>query len=203
MVYCSAKCQREDWRFHKRNCKPTKSIAQDIPKDGTENVSADQKITTSKKKCGSEIVVDEDEKIVWYRHREWKPEIRQDVSQFVPTKIDSPQPDKPRANPTKSAWNAADSWEERDVTQSAREWLQREVKRIKNIEGFASITNVRGRVRYIFDFSFDIEGINQERLIRVTDFSSSSDLEIRPFDENLQNKFEDYKNNLVEYLSSI
>lgn len=71
-----------------------------------------------------------------------------------------------------SAWNSANTWEERDMSEWAKDNLitlfaDNEIlpsinqyiistKKPTKIEGHAQIAHVRGKARYIYEFSFDI-----------------------------------------------
>lgn len=97
-IYCSAKCQREDWQFHKRLCKT--AMPKVFCRCGREFKEAEMFCHT----CGGKRpdadnlakgppmrpqqsqteVVDEEEVDDWYRHREWQPE---DKLEFCPERI--------------------------------------------------------------------------------------------------------------------
>jgi hypothetical protein len=161
-TYCSAACQREDWKFHKRNCKApeVKKKEEEKPKPPPE----------SRKQTGkSEVVRDDDDDVGdWYRHREWRPEKKE---HFVPTKVTEPQqiPATGVSAGGASAWNKAGTWEDKDTMAwwkerlpSALESVQYEcslgkarVSSVKEIKGEASICSVRGSLRYLFDLSFE------------------------------------------------
>uniref|UniRef100_A0A7S3GS10 Activator of Hsp90 ATPase AHSA1-like N-terminal domain-containing protein n=1 Tax=Spumella elongata TaxID=89044 RepID=A0A7S3GS10_9STRA len=72
-----------------------------------------------------------------------------------------------------SAWNSAQTWEERDCTKWAMEKLPTlfenkedlakanqfivQIKRLSNSQGSAQIAHVRGKARFIYELSFDLE----------------------------------------------
>jgi hypothetical protein len=70
-----------------------------------------------------------------------------------------------------SAWNSANTWEERDYTAQAKAKVLSafaadqdnaastgiSVKKIEKVEGHASITHVRGRARYMYEWSFSLD----------------------------------------------
>eukprot|EP00933_Yihiella_yeosuensis_P043335 TRINITY_DN3807_c2_g1_i4.p1 TRINITY_DN3807_c2_g1~~TRINITY_DN3807_c2_g1_i4.p1 ORF type:complete len:337 (+),score=94.11 TRINITY_DN3807_c2_g1_i4:76-1086(+) len=177
VTYCSAKCQKEDWQFHKRNCKkpePPKADKDKLKAPSTEDKERRQKEREQKKK--EETVVDnDDEKLTWYRHREWKPSA-EPKKEFKPEKLDSssasdssPAAAKPQAG---SAWNAAGTWEDRDVTSFAKDSLTQRlgsqpeldvaggvmsVVSVTDVEGDASKPVIRGKLRHMFDLSFKIK----------------------------------------------
>lgn len=73
-----------------------------------------------------------------------------------------------------SAWNAANTWEEKDYTQWAKDKLTSlividesiglpstvpyniKVRKVSDIQGHAQIAHVRGKARYIYEFSLDL-----------------------------------------------
>ena len=73
-----------------------------------------------------------------------------------------------------SAWNAANTWEEKDCTQWAKDKLTSlivtnesielpstlpytiKVRKVSGIQGHAQIAHVRGKARYIYEFSLDL-----------------------------------------------
>ena len=82
---------------------------------------------------------------------------------------------KPEPQNTASQWNAADSWEEKDVSQVVRELLRTsfeepfeledsnpttdyrvELHSFEIVQGSASITHVRGKKRFFYDFHFGL-----------------------------------------------
>ncbi len=75
--------------------------------------------------------------------------------------------------PTGSAWNYAGTFEERNMTEWAKEKLKEllggvsfvipnvgavvEVVKVKDVEGDAAVTFVRGKKKYLFDFVFTLD----------------------------------------------
>lgn len=78
---------------------------------------------------------------------------------------------------TSAKWNAANTWEERDVTEKAKEVLRASfeesfglsdpalaaakgyslsIDTLENISGNANITHVRGKPRFFYDWTFDL-----------------------------------------------
>jgi hypothetical protein len=166
VTYCSAECQRSDWPFHKRNCKSASasaSAASNAAASSTTTASA----ASSRPTAASHNEKEEGE-LDWYRHREWRPS---DKREFVPVKLQDGQPATLKdEKKTGSAWNAADTWEEKDMTTWAKQWIQDNLsqspdKKISNIIGDASVCFVRGKLRYLFDFEFTINGD-----IKISDF---------------------------------
>jgi len=170
------------------------------------------KVSTGETASGTQdssgdVGLEADEKLDWYRHREWKPENREDVSRFVPSKLESPTFTPPVSTAAKSVWNSADTWEEKDVTRIANEWLKSEllklddIESISDMEGYASITSVRGSTKYLFDFSFKLK--TSGPMVTVRDFSTTSDLEISSAGEFFRKDLEKLCGNLVKYLSLV
>merc|ERR1712176_925069 len=136
--------------------------------------------------------VDNEEVDDWYRHREWRPEQKQE---FHPTRIEAETLQKPAHVPG-SAWNVGGTWEEKNMMQwwidrlsSTRLNLQEKiatiamVKQVGGITGDASIVYVRGTPRFCFDVQFQVdfavpgndgEGCDLSGCIKVSDFSDSS-----------------------------
>jgi hypothetical protein len=172
--YCSQKCQKDDWSFHKRNCKKPEEPK---PKPSEEEKKAKKQVKEERKRNDDEekIVDDgEEEKLDWYRHREWKP--TQPKQEFKPTQLNEAQAaaDTTASPAVGSVWNKAGTWEDKDVTDMAqsslRERLQEpmlpnidaaggalSVDEIEKVEGDASKPVIRGKMRHIFDLSFKVK----------------------------------------------
>ena len=183
-VYCTTKCQREDWKYHKRNCRAPES-EESSDSESSSNPDPIKTANKPRSKPDHDSHDEEDEKLDWYRHREWKPENAVPTAQFRPAII-TDQAAVVEAAPAvhKSAWNAGDTWEDRDCLPRVKEWVVREitsidptmVEEITDITGFASITNVRGKIRYLFDISFKIKTKYSKKIVvEVCDFTSCSD----------------------------
>jgi hypothetical protein len=95
----------------------------------------------------------------------------------------SPVPVSVSASPAtgQSAWNAAGTWEEKDCTKWSKDQIKSVLKpvfgrssgdsisvsKVKDVEGEASITVVRGKKKYIYDMSLTLE-----LKVRFNDFVS-------------------------------
>lgn len=67
-----------------------------------------------------------------------------------------------------SAWNSAKTWEERDCTAAAKQLVKEsfsaatdsansKFSNVQKVEGHASITHVRGRARYMYEWSLSVD----------------------------------------------
>lgn len=198
--YCSAKCQKEDWRFHKRICKAPaaqKPQAEAGPSDQAPVASVPMRPQGEDKVSESADVGD------WYRHRDWKPE--EPKREFAPPKLEeSPGAQEDGgASAGPSAWNNAGSWEEKNMLpwwepkiqaiRAAGEALQ--VDNVSKPEGEAQIVHSRGQPKFLYDLRFDVSFTGLQRCkacaksspgsrcsncvrvagkLQVTDFSSDS-----------------------------
>lgn len=175
-VYCSAQCQRSDWLYHKRGCSKPEEKAKPKAKPSAEK-KADRPTDRppAEPERREEKIVDNDaENLTWYRHREWKP-TAEPKAEFKPVQIK--EGDEAVANPATdtgagSAWNAAGTWEDRDVTALAKDTFARALSYldtidvaggvlmaddVTNVEGEASKPVIRGKLRHMFDFAFNIK----------------------------------------------
>ncbi|CAE7677787.1 unnamed protein product [Symbiodinium pilosum] len=166
--YCSAACQKEDWSFHKRVCKKPEEKAKAAPRKAP--------ASETKRPAKEDKVVDNDDDDVgtWYRHREWKP-TQEPKKEFKPVPVEAkagaPAED---SSPAKagSAWNAAGTWEEKDVTEFAQKGLREALSSFQDVEaaggvisaspveaveGEASKPVIRGKMRHIFDLNFQVK----------------------------------------------
>eukprot|EP00927_Polykrikos_kofoidii_P078882 TRINITY_DN75683_c0_g1_i1.p1 TRINITY_DN75683_c0_g1~~TRINITY_DN75683_c0_g1_i1.p1 ORF type:complete len:321 (-),score=74.55 TRINITY_DN75683_c0_g1_i1:397-1359(-) len=199
-AYCSATCQKDDWRFHKRSCQPpAQPKAKNSPKKPAPSTVSDAERKSKKE----EKIVEDDENLTWYRHREWKPsdepkrefkpEVISDAPSATPADDDA---NKPTAG---SVWNKAGTWEDKDVTATAKSTLQEKlsnfppldaaggsivIDKIDNLEGDASKPVIRGKLRHLFDFSFKVHFTfrwmdasgqrNSSGVVAVSDFTNDS-----------------------------
>lgn len=122
-----------------------------------------------------------------YFHNEQSEEVKNLIGDIAPKRIESPSAvPLPSTNSTKSeasAWNKAGTWEEKDFTSYAEELLIStlskvqysisdvqawsvhkelggaiaKVSKVKDVNGHASIATVRGKRRYMYEFSLIIE----------------------------------------------
>jgi hypothetical protein len=108
-----------------------------------------------------------------YFHRKLSTEEEQLIGDIRPKRIDGSNeaPKKEASNKFTegSAWNAANTWEERDTTKWGKEQLNiifksdkiqsSKVKfhKIEKIEGNSSVTHVRGRARFLYEWSFSLD----------------------------------------------
>jgi hypothetical protein len=210
VMYCTPQCQREDWQFHKRNCKkPEEPKAKpepprkkpDEPKAKPEGSNGSES-KTGKKDDGK--IEEDEEKLTWYRHREWKP-TAEPKQEFKPTQLTGEAAkaisaaDKPADTSGKSIWNKADTWEDKDVTSHAKATLKERltgipdvdaaggavcVTGISDVDGDASKPVIRGTRRHMFDLGFKVnfvfkwmDGSGQQKAegsLKVADFTNDT-----------------------------
>lgn len=175
--YCSAQCQKEDWQFHKRVCKkPEDPKAKAKAKESVEKKRSTEEREVAreerKKRQEEDKVVDNDENFTWYKHREWKP-TAEPKKDFTPTQISAEADVVKTAEPAAgSAWNAAGTWEEKDVTAFALKGLKEKLsgwqsvdaaggaisaEDVEAVEGEASKPVIRGKMRHMFDLNFKLK----------------------------------------------
>lgn len=174
--YCSQKCQKDDWSYHKRNCKkPEEPKPKASPEE--KKVKKEAKEETRRKEDDEKIIDDDGEDLNWYRHREWKP-TQEAKKEFRPTQINSEEAaatmKTSAASAAGSVWNAAGTWEDKDVTSLAQSTLREKlseptlrdidvaggaisVEEVEKVEGDASKPVIRGKMRHIFDLSFKVK----------------------------------------------
>ena len=161
VAYCGARCQRDDWRFHKRVCCPPKDSKK---KEPPAKPKPPRKTTPAKVESSDDD--DDDEPLTWYKHRETKlPD-----SNVQHVRLPSEE-NLNRKDSAGSAWNAAGTWEERDVLPKVRERIETVVKRVsdrdfgsgvisvdrvKSVTGDASVGVIRGKARQFLDVKIEV-----------------------------------------------
>lgn len=176
VVYCSTRCQRDDWRFHKRTCAPPKKDEKkDGKKDGAARPAKPRAPKAKKVVVSSSDDDDDDTPITWYKHRETK----LPPSKVVHTRLETAPAAAPAAPATGAApapsggsvWNTAGTWEERDILPFAKDAVEAALGRVpdrdfgsgvvsldtvKGVEGDASVGVIRGKTRHIVDLTVKI-----------------------------------------------
>jgi tetratricopeptide (TPR) repeat protein len=113
-----------------------------------------------------------------YFHRELTEEEKEIIGDIAPKRLESVNAPPQQQEPTDgSAWNKAGTWEERNVTAWAKETLEAtllttsytlpesspapgavvKVSSVTKCDGHASFATVRGKKRYIYEFSISLQ----------------------------------------------
>jgi len=165
--YCTTKCQKEDWQFHKRICKkpdaPQKSSTANSEKNEEQ-----QNQEPVRPKASESMKIENEDVGKHYNHRDWKPS--EPKKDFVPTKVDSVES---KATGSASEWNAAGTWEEKTMLPWWRNKLRSlmsfkldkfggtsrflRVEKVSEAVGEANVMHIRGTPRFFFDLKFDVE----------------------------------------------
>jgi hypothetical protein len=172
--YCSQQCQREDWKFHKRVCKKPEEPK---PKEDANKQKQDGEKAPARPKGDDKVVIDDEEAdLTWYRHREWKP-TSEPKKEFKPVQLtgdaaaaaSAADTSKPAAG---SAWNTAGTWEDKDVSSTAKSMLRARledstsvevaggtlsVSEVEALDGEASKPVVRGVTRHLWDLNLKLK----------------------------------------------
>ncbi|KAG7366675.1 activator of Hsp90 ATPase [Nitzschia inconspicua] len=115
-----------------------------------------------------------------YFHNELDEKAKALIGDIAPKKLDNPSAATTNASAAKqgtSAWNQAGTWEEKDVSQWAKDTLTKAilqttftlpasspvpnalvtVQKVKSLDGHASVAVVRGKTRFIYEYSCQLE----------------------------------------------
>mmetsp|Transcript_15631 Transcript_15631/g.29082 ORF Transcript_15631/g.29082 Transcript_15631/m.29082 type:complete len:430 (+) Transcript_15631:57-1346(+) len=115
-----------------------------------------------------------------YFHNELDEKAKALIGDIAPKKLQAPPPTKSAGGATKSgtsAWNEAGTWEEKNVTNWAKETLTKAilqttftlpatspapnalvtVQKVSKLDGHASVAVVRGKMRFIYEFSCKLD----------------------------------------------
>lgn len=112
-----------------------------------------------------------------YFHRTLSPEEMNLIGDITPKKIETPASTAPVTAPTGSAWNTANTWEEKNCTSKCKKILEdifegHDSFTAFNItDGNSSINFIRGKARFMYDFSykFDFNAKGCEGSVEVSD----------------------------------
>lgn len=153
----------------------------------------------------------------WYRHRDWRPEAKQE---YPPTRLQAEKVTDGSSKRAGSEWNAAGTWEEKHML----EWWRRQlhaiplpsvgemVVHVAEVTGDASIIYIRGVPRFSFDIEFNVElsgsADGAKHVMRVTDFTNETQLDFHtamPRSEAISESIErsSILSNLKQELASI
>ena len=163
VAYCGARCQRDDWRFHKRVCCPPKDSK---PKEAKPKPP---RKTPPKPSVIESSEDDDNEPITWYKHRETK--LPDSNVQHVKLPSTPSEENLSRKDSAGSVWNTAGTWEERDVLSKVKERVESvvrgvpqrdfgsgvvQVDRVKGVTGDASVGVIRGKARQFLDVKIEV-----------------------------------------------
>ena len=140
-----------------------------------------------------------DGKTTSYFHRELSDQEKQLLGDMNPKKLDPIQASS-SSGKAGSAWNAAGTWEEKNcevwASSKIRETLRSikinengitiAVSSVENLSGEAAVTSVRGKKRYIYDFSLDAvwtavcanDGMKYTGTLEISEITGDCDYEV-------------------------
>jgi len=112
-----------------------------------------------------------------YFHNELSEEAKTLIGDIAPKKLENVEAVKTKTTEGTSAWNQAGTWEEKNVTSWADESLRKQIEmttfvfpdsspapgalvtiqKVIKLNGHASVAQVRGKKRYIYEYSAELE----------------------------------------------
>lgn len=170
------KKKKEEERIKRENAEARRK---QLEKERMENASDDdddgEKLSKEEQQTLRGYKTTSDGRTTSYFNREISEEEKRLIGNVAPqriqTELSSDVPIPSSNTPTRSAWNSAQTWEERDTTEwctaalktrlndatAASEQYRSVITAVKNISGEASFAISNGKKRYIFDYSAELK----------------------------------------------